>query len=105
MSNDPPIPEDRSHAVDLLHVPKVLRRRACDDPPLRLDRGRIIVMPKYRPVKAKRRPKEISFGLRLILHDLGWTDKVIDRLSPKEAGNIADMGRMMLPVDEIRKRE
>ena len=87
--------------TDLLYVPKVLRRRACDDPPRPLRKEREITIPPYPPVKKRRRPASIDAGLRLILHDLGWTDKVIDRLTPKEAGTIADKGRMMLPVDEV----
>ena len=59
-------------------------------------------MPKPQPKpKPRKKAPGPSFNLRVILRRLGWTDKVIDRLTSKRADQIINDGRRMMPVDEV----
>ena len=75
--------------VNLTANPRPFHRKAKDR----------TLIPK--PVKRAKNPR-CTEATRIVLHVLGWSDKVIDRLSPKTANQIADAGRKMQPTDEVQ---
>jgi|TARA_R110002020_G_scaffold84472_11_gene209255 hypothetical protein len=90
------IPEFLRRDDGLTHEERMAKLR-------RLSGGTRWKMPGPKP-KPKRKPRQIDFGLRLILRGLSWTDSMIDRLSFKEADAIALSGFRMMPADEVRLR-
>ena len=87
--------------TDLLDIPDFLRRepttaKRTSEP----KQKQKWIMPKKRKPKKKPKPK-IDEGTRWILHGLGWTKKVVDKMSIKEANRIANAGELMMPKDEV----
>ena len=85
----------------LLDIPKFLKRIPGDRPVTREPSKRKWAMPKPCAKRAKKKTVGPALEIRFILRDLHWTDKVIDKLSNKQADEIIRSGRMMMPVDEV----
>jgi hypothetical protein len=101
---------------DLFEIPPFLRRGTPENIQAIANGAAIIAARKPRVARRKTSASWANTGYREpikkyrcadstyhILHSLGWTDKVINRLSANAANQYADGGVKMQPIHEVQK--